>query len=129
VGHIEGAVHSGEGGLLGLAVDESGAQTMLYAYLTTAEDNRIERMPVTGGPGELALGEAEAILTGLDRAGNHNGGRIAFGPDGALYATVGDAGRPERAQDLDSRNGKILRLNPDGSVPGDNPFPGSLVYS
>lgn len=129
VGHIDGAVHSGEGGLLGLAVAESGAEPTLYAYLTTADDNRIERMPVTGEPGGLALGEAEAFLTGLDRAGNHNGGRIAFGPDGMLYATVGDAGQPDNAQDLDSLNGKILRMNPDGSVPADNPFPGSLVYS
>jgi glucose/arabinose dehydrogenase len=65
----------------------------------------------------------------LDAAGNHNGGRIAFGPDGMLYATVGDAGDPSSAQDLDSLAGKILRITPEGDVPADNPFDGSPVYS
>ncbi|RAE29014.1 PQQ-dependent sugar dehydrogenase, partial [Burkholderia multivorans] len=61
--------------------------------------------------------------------GNHNGGRIAFGPDGKLYATAGDAGDRESAQIREALSGKILRLDPDGSVPEDNPFPGSPVYS
>jgi glucose/arabinose dehydrogenase len=69
------------------------------------------------------------VLDGIAKAGNHNGGRIAFGPDGMLYATVGDAGRPDAAQDADALNGKILRMTPTGGVPDDNPFPGSLVYS
>ena len=63
------------------------------------------------------------------KAGNHNGGRLAFGPDGKLYVSTGDASRPERAQDLESLGGKILRLNPDGSIPADNPFDGSPVFS
>ena len=69
------------------------------------------------------------VLTGLAKAGNHNGGRIAFGPDGMLYATVGDAGNPDTAQDPASLNGKILRMTPTGDVPDDNPIAGSLVYS
>lgn len=121
--------HGGEGGLLGLTVVESDGKTTLYAYLTTASDNRIVRMPLLGTPGDYTLGTAKPILTGLDKAGNHNGGRIAVGPDGKLYATVGDAGKPDRAQDMTSLNGKILRMNLDGSVPSDNPFPDSLVYS
>lgn len=126
---VEGVAHGGEGGLLGLAVLDTGTPDYLYAYYTTSNDNRIVRMPLLGDPGSYRLGSQQAIVTGLARAGNHNGGRIAFGPDGKLYATVGDAGQPSRSQDLSSPNGKILRMNPDGSVPSDNPFPGSLVYS
>lgn len=127
VGRVPGVVHDGEGGLLGLAVFP-GDEANLYAYLTTASDNRILRMPLLGEPGSYELGEPKVILHSLARAGNHNGGRIAFGPDGMLYATVGDAGSPDRAQNLDSLNGKILRMTPDGDIPADNPFD-SLVFS
>jgi glucose/arabinose dehydrogenase len=82
-----------------------------------------------GEPGAYRLGAQEEVLTGIHKAGNHNGGRIAFGPDGMLYATAGDAGQRDAAQDGSSLNGKILRMTPTGAVPGDNPFPGSLVYS
>jgi len=126
VGTVPGVVHAGEGGLLGLALLDHGAGRWLYAYLTTASDNRIVRMPLGD---DLSLGEPEEVLTGLAAAANHNGGRIAFGPDGMLYATVGDAAVPDRAQDPSSLNGKILRMTPAGEVPDDNPFPGSLVYS
>jgi glucose/arabinose dehydrogenase len=68
-------------------------------------------------------------LTGLQEASVHDGGRIAFGPDGKLYAGVGDAGNTANAQNRSSRNGKILRINPDGSIPKDNPFPGSPVWT
>lgn len=115
----------GEGGLLGIAVHDGG----LYVFFTAADENRIERFPLRGEPGALALGEGETILTGIPAGTNHNGGRIAFGPDGMLYATTGDAGDTGTTQDLDSLAGKILRIAPDGSVPDDNPFPGSLVYS
>jgi glucose/arabinose dehydrogenase len=126
---VQGVSHGGEGGLLGLAVLDLGALSYLYAYYTTGIDNRIVRMPLLGSAGEYRVGSQERVLTGLAKSSNHNGGRIAFGPDGELYATVGDAGVPSRAQDLGSPNGKILRMNPDGSVPTDNPFPGSRVYS
>lgn len=115
----------GEGGLLGLAVDENH----LYAYFTTDSDNRVARFGLTGGPGELELGEQETVLEGLPAANVHNGGRIAFGPDGMLYVTTGDAGETARSQDLDSLAGKILRMQPDGSTPQDNPFDDSLVYT
>jgi glucose/arabinose dehydrogenase len=126
VGTVPGVVHEGEGGLLGLALRGEGSDRWLYAYLTTASDNRIVRMPLGD---DLALGAPVEVLTGLAKARNHDGGRIAFGPDGMLYATVGDAGSPERAQDPASLGGKILRMTPEGAVPDDNPFPGSLVYS
>ncbi|WP_159616595.1 PQQ-dependent sugar dehydrogenase [Arthrobacter zhaoguopingii] len=123
---IEGVTGTGEGGLLGLAVD---TERRLYVYSTAADGNRIQRFPITGAPGALELGEAETILSGIPAARNHDGGRIAFGPDGMLYATTGDAGQPDVAQDRTSLGGKILRMEADGSVPEDNPFPGSLVYS
>ncbi|WP_394768182.1 PQQ-dependent sugar dehydrogenase [Lacisediminihabitans sp.] len=129
VGVVAGVVHQGEGGLLGLEVLRTSDRTWLYAYLTTASDNRIERMPLTGSPGGYALGSPQTVLDGLAKAGNHDGGRIKFGPDAMLYATVGDAGQPSRAQDPSSLNGKILRMTATGGVPADNPTRGSLVYS
>lgn len=127
VGEVPGVVASGEGGLLGLEVVESGP--WLYAYFTSSSDNRIVRFDLVGEPGGYALGAATDILTGLARAGNHNGGRIKVGPDEKLYATVGDASNPSSSQDLASLNGKILRIELDGSIPADNPFAGSAVYS
>jgi glucose/arabinose dehydrogenase len=113
---------SGEGGLLGLAVSPRYARDRLvYAYFTSATDNRIVRFRLGG--------KVHPIVTGIRRGFNHNGGRIAFGPDGKLYAGVGEAGETDLAQDRGSLNGKILRMNSDGSVPRDNPFPGSLVWT
>ena len=128
-GTVPGVVHAGEGGLLGLAVPAGSAPTHLYAYETTADDNRVVRMPLDGVPGSYSIGAPETVISGLPKAANHDGGRIAFGPDGMLYVTVGDASVPDRAQDLSSLGGKILRLTPEGQVPADNPFPGSPVWS
>ncbi|WP_407358256.1 PQQ-dependent sugar dehydrogenase [Microbacterium sp. LTA6] len=126
VGTVGGVTARGEGGLLGLAVHDD---TSLYVYSTGSDGNRIQRFRLTGEPGSLSIGAVETIIDGLPSAGNHNGGRIAFGPDGMLYATTGDAGDPDSAQDRDSLGGKILRLTPDGTIPADNPFPDSPVYS
>ncbi|MDX6731340.1 MAG: hypothetical protein QOC54_1288 [Baekduia sp.] len=112
----------GEGGLLGLAASPAYARDhLVYAYVTTRTDNRNVRFRL-GGP-------IRPILTGLRRGTLHDGGRIAFGPDGKLYAGVGETADAPLAQDPGSRNGKILRMNPDGSAPSDNPTKGSLVYS
>lgn len=126
VGVIADADGRGEGGLLGLALGPDGG---LYVYFSTPTDNRIERYDLEGSPGSFALGDPEVIIDSLPVAGNHNGGRIAFGPDGMLYVGVGDAAQGDRAQDVDDLGGKILRLTPEGGIPDDNPFPGSLVWS
>jgi glucose/arabinose dehydrogenase len=125
VGRIERVRPRGEGGLLGIATHADD----LYVYFTADGENRVERYPLQGRAGALALGEAEVVADGLPAAGNHNGGRIAFGPDGMLYITVGDAGDRDSAQDVDALSGKILRIHPDGSIPTDNPFDDSPVYS
>ena len=125
IGRIDGAEARGEGGLLGITVRDN----WLYAYYTTGSDNRIERFPLTGERGSLGLGDGEVILDGLPAASVHNGGRIAFGPDGMLYATAGDAGQRDDAQDRAALGGKILRMTPTGQAPQDNPFPNSVVYS
>lgn len=123
---VEGIAHGGEGGLLGLAFDGDDG---LYVYSTAADGNRVERYALEGVPGALRLTDPRIIVDALPRAGNHNAGRIAFGPDGLLYIPVGDAGDRDAAQDPSALNGKILRLEPDGEVPADNPTPGSPVYS
>ncbi|MEN3304504.1 MAG: hypothetical protein V7603_706 [Micromonosporaceae bacterium] len=116
------ATDTAEGGLLGLAVSPSyPADHLVYAYHTTRTDNRIVRFPLGG--------TVQPILTGLRRGSIHNGGRIAFGPDGKLYAGVGETGMKPLAQQRAALNGKILRINPDGSVPAGNPFPGSPVWT
>jgi glucose/arabinose dehydrogenase len=113
---------SGEGGLLGVAVSPHYEEDhYVYAYYTTELDNRVVR---------FRLGERpEPILTGIPVNTYHDGGRIKFGPDGMLYVSTGDAGDVGNSQDRSSLGGKILRIEPDGSVPPDNPFPGSPVYS
>jgi glucose/arabinose dehydrogenase len=125
LGVVAGVLGNGEGGLLGIAVREGS----LWAYYTGDGDNRIDRFALTGEPGSLGLGEPQEVLSGIPAARFHNGGRIAFGPDGMLYATAGDAGTADSAQDRESLSGKILRMTPEGGVPDDNPFPGSLVYT
>lgn len=119
---VPGVADLGEGGLLGLAVSPSYADDgYVYAYFTGRDDNRIVRL--------TAGAEPEVLLAGIANGEIHNGGRLAFGPDGLLYAGTGDAGNTANAQDPDSLNGKILRLTPDGDAPADNPTPGSPVYS
>lgn len=124
VGRLPGVVEQGEGGLLGLAVSPNYRRDRwVYAYMTTARDNRIVRFRLHA-PGTL-----RTVVRGLDAGVIHDGGRIAFGPDGKLYAGVGDVGDAELAQNRGAQNGKILRMNPDGSVPKDNPFRGSRVWT
>lgn len=126
IGRVPDIKVGGEGGLLGLAFYPPD---QLFAYSTGDTGNRIQRFTLTGSAGKFALSAPATVLDGLPSASNHNGGRLAFGPDDMLYVAVGDATVPERAQDLNSLGGKILRLTAVGQIPEDNPFPGSYVYS
>jgi len=114
----------GETGLLGLALHPSFADNQLvYAYLSTDDDNRIVKMTYQG-----TLSPPEPILTGIGTSTHHNGGGLVFGPDGLLYAATGDAEDSGSAQDTDSVDGKVLRMTDAGKVPDGNPF-GNLVWS
>lgn len=119
---------TGEQGLLGLALHpDFAANRLLYVYCTSPAPlrNRIVRLRERDGHAE----DPRVILDGLPAAPFHNGGGLRFGPDGKLYAGVGDAGDQQAPQDPAVPSGKILRMNPNGSIPGDNPQPGSLVYA
>jgi glucose/arabinose dehydrogenase len=121
---VPGVSASGEGGLLGLAVARNFASTALvYAYFTADSDNRIVRFKL--GTDD----KPQVIFDGIDKAGIHNGGRIAFGPDGMLYAGTGDAGDGSASQDPADSNGKILRLTPDGKPAPGNPRADSPVWT
>jgi glucose/arabinose dehydrogenase len=126
VGRVPGVAPAGEGGLLGIAVAPTFPRDhYVYAYFTSDHDNRIVRMRYEDG----RLGRPSTVVDGIPKGSNHNGGRIAFGPDGMLYAGTGERYERELAQDKGSLGGKILRMEPDGSVPSGNPFPRSVVYS
>lgn len=118
----------GEGGLLGLAIPPGFPNTdsWLYVYHTSPTDNRIVRIRYVNG--RLDTATLEVLLKGIGRNKYHNGGRLRFGPDGKLYATTGDAQNVNYAQDIRNLAGKILRLNPNGTPPADNPF-GNYVWS
>ncbi|MFB7913025.1 PQQ-dependent sugar dehydrogenase [Streptomyces sp. NPDC056061] len=132
LGSVPGVAAGGEGGLLGIAVSPTyGTDHLVYAYFTTASDNRIARMQYDENgttPGRL-LGAPDTILRGIPKGSVHNGGRIAFGPDHMLYAGTGDTGDGGLAQDKKSPAGKILRMTPDGQPLHGNPEADSVVYS
>jgi glucose/arabinose dehydrogenase len=125
-GSISGVSFDGEGGLLGVAVSPSFADDRLvYLYATTPRGNQVLRARLDGD----LLTAPEVLLDDIPSAFVHNGGRLAFGPDGMLYVTTGDARDAGLSQQPDSLAGKILRLTPDGEVPADNPDPSSPVWS
>lgn len=131
LGTVPGVSPGGEGGLLGLALSpDFASDRMVYAYFTTASDNRIARMLYDEGkPAGQQLGAPDTVLRGIPKGVIHNGGRIAFGPDRMLYAGTGEAGDPGLSQDRESLGGKILRMTPDGQPVHGNPDADSVVYS
>jgi glucose/arabinose dehydrogenase len=116
---------SGERGLLGIAFDPGfTTNNFLYLYYTAtspATHNRVSRFTANG---DVVLAGSEVPILDLENLGasNHNGGAIHFGVDGKLYIAVGENAVTSNAQSLSNRLGKILRINPDGSIPTDNPF-------
>lgn len=126
LGTVPGVTPTAEGGLLGVAVSPTFSHdSTVYVYSTTADDNRV----LAGSVRQLVHGRSTVVVKGIPRGEIHDGGRLAFGPDGKLYVTTGETGEGYLAQNLDSLGGKILRINPDGSIPSDNPFPASPVWS
>ena len=96
VGRVPGVDPAGEGGLLGIAVSRDFASDRaVFAYFTSRSDNRVIRMTFDG----TSLKPGPVIVKGITKAGIHDGGRIAFGPDGYLYISTGDAGQRDPAQD------------------------------
>ena len=126
IGRIDEAAPQGEAGLLGVAVSPSyDEDRLLFFYVTTAEDNRIVRARYDG----RRLGDPEPLLTGIPNGFRHDGGRLAFGPDGYLYASTGEIGEPDLAQDRGSLGGKILRITTGGDPAPGNPDPSSPIWS
>jgi len=124
-----------ESGLLGMALDPSFASNgYVYVYFTYRDGlsythGHIVRYTAIGNIGTAPIDVFDVVSAAPNTPPYHNGGYIKFGPDGKLYTQVGEFHQGSPAQDPSSTTGKILRMNPDGSVPSDNPLPGSLVYA
>ncbi|MGH3243713.1 MAG: PQQ-dependent sugar dehydrogenase [Spirillospora sp.] len=125
VGKVPGVEPGGEGGLMGVAVSPTYATDhLIYLYFTAASDNRVVRVTFDG----RLTAAPQPIITGIPKGSNHNGGRLAFGPDKMLYITTGETGEEGLSQDKDSLGGKILRVTPDGKPAPGNPF-GNRVWT
>ena len=119
-----------EGGTLGLALHpEFEKNKKLYVYQTNLELEFFQNKVFSFIVDDNTLTEKQTVIDDIPGAPWHDGGRIKFGPDGKLYITTGDAINPELAQDQSSLAGKILRINSDGTIPDDNPFDSSPVFS
>lgn len=126
LGEIAEAAPEVEAGLLGVAVSpDFASDSTLFVYATTSEDNTVFSVTLDGDD----LGRPTPILTGIPKGVIHDGGRLAFGPDGFLYVSTGETGNPGLAQDPDSLAGKILRITTDGEPAPGNPEADSPVFS
>ena len=127
----------GESGALGIALDPDYARNRwVYFYYSEPDPDRKDRRPLRNRIVRFTdvnnVGTDMTVIFDdieMSREGRHNGGRLLFGPDGKLYITVGNAEDKENSQNLGNPNGKVLRLNPDGTIPADNPFTGSPIYA
>ena len=126
VGRLDIASPQGEAGVLGLATSPTYAEdSLVYAYVSTSEDNRVVRMEYDG----RRIGDPEPVLTGIPNGFIHDGGRLLFAEDGNLFVSTGETGEEQLAQDRDSLAGKILRITPDGEPAPGNPVEGSPVWT
>lgn len=126
VGTIVETSPTSEGGLLGLAVSpEFETDATIFVYVTTTDDNRVLSMTYDGS----SLGAPTPILTGIPNGEIHDGGRLAFGPDGYLYVSTGETGDGDLAQDDDSLGGKILRITMTGEPAPGNPDESSPIWT
>ena len=120
-------------GLLGLAVHPQFAENrfiyVAYTHLKPDGDVRDRLVRLREQPDGKGTLDRVLLEHGLPDGKQHYGGCVKFGPDGKLYWTTGDLQQPAISQNLSHWAGKILRLNPDGTIPSDNPFPGSPIYS
>lgn len=123
LGQVSGVAPEGEGGLLGIAV-RPGDDSQVFLYFTAAGDNRVVRYKLEGD----RLVQEKVLIDGIPKSFIHNGGRLAFGPDGDLYVGTGDGSDKPTAQDPASLGGKILRVDAEGNPPPGNPF-GTPVWS
>ena len=124
-------VNAFDGGLLGIAVHPDFAENhFLYVYLTYENNGKLWNKILRITESENKLVEADIIFDNIPGSAFSNGGALKFGPDGKLYSSTGSVSDSSHgAQDLQSLEGKILRLNDDGTIPDDNPFSGSPVFS
>jgi glucose/arabinose dehydrogenase len=130
---LSNVVEQSESGLLGIGLDPDFASNhyvyIAYTYSTPGSKftNRLVRCIEDPNTGKGK--EDKILIDDIRGEQNHNGGPIKFGPDGKMYWTVGDGFNNDLPQDLNSLNGKVLRINLDGTVPTDNPFPGSYIWT
>lgn len=119
---VAGIDAAGDGGLLDLAVSPTYQEDgLVYAYLTTATDNRVVSFTLTGPP--------TPILTGIPKGMTGNTGRLLFDDTGVLYIGTGDAGQPALAENATSLAGKVLRVTAIGQPAPGNPTPTSPIYT
>lgn len=117
---LVGTLGGGADKLMGMVLSPTFVtDSLIYAHILTASEARVVRFTYRNG----VLGTPQVVFGGIPLGTDHAGGGVAFGPaDGRLYVSVGDKGTPELARDPKSLAGKMLRINPDGSIPPDNPF-------
>ncbi|NOJ26907.1 MAG: glucose dehydrogenase [Nitrososphaera sp.] len=124
------AEQRGEAGLLGLVLHpDFSSNHLLYVYHTYSDGTAVYNKVLMLTEKDNKIIESKVILDGIPAADRNDGGRLKFGPDGKLYISTGDVKQPDLAQNAKSLAGKLLRINPDGSIPEGNPFPGSPVYA
>ncbi len=128
--HFDDVVSRGEAGLMGMTLDPEYSLNKFIYFSYAYDDNsdiriRVARYKDNGN----SISYDKTLLENIPGAGFHDGCRLKFGPDNKLYITTGDAGDRDKAQEVDKLNGKILRINSDGSIPDDNPFHSSPVWS